>query len=79
MLSWRNGFVVFHHTSLRDAVSELNRYNAEQIVVADDAAARRAFGGKFRTTDSRRFADVVGAALGLHVEHRANEIVISGK
>jgi len=78
-LSWRSGFVVFHNATLREAASELNRYNAEQIVLADDGAARRVFGGKFRTTDSKRFADVIGTALGLHVEHRGNEIVISRK
>ena len=78
-LSWRSGFVVFHHTTLGSAASELNRYNTEQIVLTDDGAATRVFGGKFRTTDSERFADVVGTALGLHVEHRGSEIVISGK
>lgn len=78
-LSWRSGFVVFHHATLREAVSELNRYNASQIVFADDGAAMRVFGGKFRTTDSEHFADVVSTALGLHVKHRGNEIVISGK
>lgn len=77
-LGWRSGFVVFHHTMLREAVSELNRYNTQQIVVSDDAASR-VFGGKFHTTDSERFADVVGAALGLNVEHRGSKIVISGK
>ncbi|HVP84973.1 MAG TPA: FecR domain-containing protein [Rhizomicrobium sp.] len=78
-LSWRSGFVTFHHTTLSQAAAELNRYNSEQIVITDDAAAHRVFGGKFRTTDSERFADVAGTALGLHVEHRGNDIVISGK
>lgn len=78
-LSWRSGFVVFHHATLREAASELNRYNASQIVFADDGAAMRVFAGKFRTTDSERFADVVGTALGLQVNHRGSEIVISGK
>lgn len=78
-LSWRSGFVVFHHMTLREAASELNRYNAVQIVLADEGAAKRIFGGKFRTTDSDRFTSVVSTALGLHVERRGNEIVISGK
>ena len=78
-LSWRSGFVVFHHATLREAVSELNRYNARKITLADENAATRVFGGKFRATDSERFADVVGAALGLHVEQTGSEIVISGK
>ena len=78
-LSWRSGFVVFHHTTLSEAANELNRYNAQQIVIEDEDAATRVFAGKFRTTDSERFADVAGAALGLHVEHRGYDIVISGK
>lgn len=78
-LSWRSGFVVFHHTTLREAADELNRYNAQQIVVADDEVAHRIFGGKFRTTDSQRFANVVGTALGLHVTRRGTDIVISDK
>jgi transmembrane sensor len=78
-LSWRSGFVVFHHTTLRAAADELNRYNAEQIVIADDEVARRIFGGKFRTTDSARFANVVGTALGLHVARHGTDIVISEK
>ena len=76
-LSWRNGFVIFHRATLRDAANELNRYNAKQIVLADEAAAARVFGGKFRTSNSERFAGVVGTALGLHVEQHGNEIVIS--
>ncbi|HTO39523.1 MAG TPA: FecR domain-containing protein [Rhizomicrobium sp.] len=78
-LSWRSGFVVFHHTTLREAADELNRYNVGKIVIADANVGERVFGGKFRTTDSERFANVVGMALGLTVERRGSEIVISGK
>ncbi len=78
-LSWRAGFVVFHHTTLNEAANELNRYNSTKIVIADEGAAQRYFGGKFRTKDAERFASVVGAALGLRVDRRENEIIISGK
>jgi transmembrane sensor len=76
-LSWRKGFVVFHHATLGAAAEEINRYSIEKIVVADRGAASRIFGGKFRTNDAERFANVVGAALALQVERRGNEIVIS--
>ncbi len=78
-LSWRSGFVVFRHTTLREAADELNRYNAEQIIVVDAEVGRRVFGGKFHTTDSQRFANVLGAALGLRVARRGTDIVISAK
>ena len=77
-LSWRSGLLVFHHTTLREAADELNRYNAKQIIVADENTARRVFGGKFHTDNSERFADVASAALGLNVHHNGSEIVISG-
>jgi|HubBroStandDraft_2_1064218.scaffolds.fasta_scaffold04811_2 transmembrane sensor len=76
-LSWRKGFVVFHHATLGAAADEINRYNTEKIVIADRGAASRVFGGKFRTNDAGRFANVVAAALALQVERRGNEIVIS--
>jgi transmembrane sensor len=38
-LGWRRGVIVFDHTTLADAAAELNRYNHQQIVVADPAAA----------------------------------------
>jgi transmembrane sensor len=76
-LSWRKGFVVFHHATLGAAADEINRYNTEKIVIADRGASSRVFGGKFRTNDAGRFANVVAAALALQVERRGNEIVIS--
>lgn len=78
-LSWRSGFVVFHHTTLSEAADELNRYNTKKIVIADEKTARRFFGGKFRANDVESFASVVGTALDLSVDRRGNEILISGK
>ncbi len=77
-LSWRKGLLVFHHATLRQAADELNRYNTKKIIVADEEAAKRVFGGKFQTRDAERFADVVSAALGLHVRQQGDEIVITG-
>jgi transmembrane sensor len=76
-LSWRNGMLVFRHTALADAVTEFNRYNHEQIVVSDTAAARLTIDGTFPMNDVREFSEVAQAVFGLHVERRGGVTVIS--
>jgi transmembrane sensor len=76
-LGWRRGVLVFNNTPLADAAAEFNRYNREQLVVADPAAGRMMIGATFRTSDVELFSRVTRTVLGLHVEKRGQEIVIS--
>jgi transmembrane sensor len=76
-LGWRHGVLVFDRTSLGDAAAELNRYNHEQLVISDAAVARRMIGGTFPTNNIELFARVARDLLGLRVEHRGEETVIS--
>ena len=76
-LGWRSGVVVFHDTALAEVADEFNRYNTNKIVLADNAAGRRRIGGTFSTKDVRQFVIIVRDVLGLHVENRGDEIVIS--
>jgi transmembrane sensor len=76
-LSWRQGVLVFKHTTLADAAAEFNRYNHQKLVVADATAAGRTIGGTFPTTDVELFSRVVRDVLGLRVQNNGNEIVIS--
>jgi len=39
-LGWRRGVIVFEHTTLQDAVAELNRYNHRKIVISDAGVGR---------------------------------------
>jgi transmembrane sensor len=78
-LSWRRGMLVFKHTTLASAAAEFNRYNRQKLVVADETAASRTIGGTFPTSDVELFSRVVRDVLGLHVENKGNEIVISGQ
>lgn len=55
-LSWRQGLLEFHCTSLSDAVSELNRYNSMKIEV-DPRISDVTIGGGFSTTDPKRFVE----------------------
>ena len=76
-LGWRQGMIVFRHTTLADAAAELNRYNRVKLVITDPAVADRTIGATFRTTDVELFARVAEVALGLHVTERRDEIEIS--
>lgn len=66
-LAWRNGKVDLAGASLADAVSEFNRYNTRQLVIADVSIAGARFDGVFRTDDPEGFARTVGAILDVPV------------
>jgi transmembrane sensor len=76
-LGWRRGVIVFNNTSLRDAVSEFNRYGRTKLVFADPKLAGLTIAGTFQTNNIDAFADVLQAALGLHAENHNGTIVIS--
>jgi transmembrane sensor len=76
-LGWRRGVLVFEHATLADAAAEFNRYNSEKLVIADAAAGRRTIGATLRTNDVELFAHAAQELLGLRVEKRSGEIVIS--
>lgn len=76
-LSWRQGVLVFDHTSLAEAVAEINRYNTAKLVVADKDVGRLQIGGTFKATNPELFARAACTMLGLRIENRGNETVIS--
>ncbi|HEY5238923.1 MAG TPA: FecR domain-containing protein [Rhizomicrobium sp.] len=76
-LSWRQGLLVFKYTALGEAADEFNRYNRRKLVVADASLAKRTIYGTFQSGNIDTFARVARDVLGLHVESRGDEIVIS--
>ncbi|HYM34289.1 MAG TPA: hypothetical protein VET48_02780, partial [Steroidobacteraceae bacterium] len=76
-LAWRRGVLVFFHTTLAEAAQELNRYNDRKIVIADADSAHLQINGTFPANDIRLFGRVAHVVLGVNVENRGNEIVIS--
>jgi transmembrane sensor len=76
-LAWRSGVLVFENATLTDAAQELNRYNSQKIVIADDAVGRLRFDASIRTDGVRVFTRVARQVFGLRVETRGNEVVIS--
>jgi transmembrane sensor len=75
--AWRQGVLIFDHITLAEAASEFNRYNRVKLVIADAATAKRRFGGTFPTNDLDDFTGLARSVLGLRVENRGQEIVIS--
>ncbi len=76
-LGWRQGMLIFRHITLGDAAAEFNRYNKEQIVIADAAVARLEIRGTFHTADVALFARMAEKALRLRISTQGNEITIT--
>jgi transmembrane sensor len=67
---------VFHDTALSEAVAELNRYNAVQITVEDEAVARLPIAGEVRATNVEAFVRIVEQAYHLRSERGDGTIVL---
>ena len=76
-LSWRHDVLVFNHTTLGAAANEFNRYNSQQLVIADSATASRTIGGTFPKNGLVDFAEVARDMLGLKVARDHDRVVIS--
>src|SRR5580692_8276380 len=69
-LGWRRGMLIFHHTTLADAVSEFNRYSRQTIVIADDDAARSTIDGALPIGDLQEFTRMARNFFELHPVRR---------
>ena len=78
VLSWRRGVLFFHDVPLSAVVAEFNRYNARKIVLANPAVADIRIGGSFRSTNVDGFVRLLQDGFSIHVEHRGEQIVLSG-
>ena len=75
--AWRQGLLVFNHTTLADAAAEFNRYNQTKLIIADRDIAARTIGGTFRTSDVEGFTEIARQLLNLRVEKLGGDIVIA--
>jgi transmembrane sensor len=60
-LAWRDGYLEFRNTPLREAIGEINRYGGRQISLADQSAGDLRISGRFPANDPRGFAEAVAA------------------
>ncbi len=76
-LSWRRGTLTFDQVTLAEAAAELNRYNRQQIVFADNKAAQILVGGSFQADNAPAFARLLHDAFGLRVQDEGETLKIS--
>jgi transmembrane sensor len=65
-LSWRQGYLTFHDTSLADAVTEFNRYNLHKIKIEDSSVAAIRISGTFRALNYEAFVRVLDDGFAIH-------------
>jgi transmembrane sensor len=65
-LSWRQGYLTFHDTSLADVVAEFNRYNVHKITIDDPSIAAIRISGTFRALNYEAFVRVLDDGFGIH-------------
>jgi len=75
-LAWRRGLLVFDETPLADVAAEFNRYNRKKLIVVGDAQ-KLAIGGHFQADNVETFARLAQGTLGLHVQTKADQIIIT--
>lgn len=76
-VAWRDGFLVFQHTTLADAANEFNRYNRRKLVIAGTRAAEVEIGGRFSVANVDGFVRLLHTLYGLDVKDEGDQITIS--
>jgi transmembrane sensor len=79
ILSWRSGFLVFHDTPLKEAVTQFNRYNTRKIIIDDPKVGSLKIGGNFKSTNSEAFVRLIESGLPIRAEHRDGQIILRGE
>jgi transmembrane sensor len=78
-LSWRSGVLAFHRTPLAEAVEEINRYNARQIVIRDPSVAAIQVGGIFEATKIDAFLHLLESGFPIAISQEGDRIVIASR
>ncbi|WP_340265223.1 FecR family protein [Sphingobium mellinum] len=76
-LAWRGGEIVLDGQTVAYAVSELNRYNRQRIIIGDVSIGQERLVGYFRTNDPATFADAVADMTGARIVHREDQILLT--
>ncbi|HJU07244.1 MAG TPA: FecR domain-containing protein [Rhodanobacteraceae bacterium] len=79
LLSWRDGFVVFHDTPLAAAAQEFNLYNTRKLVIGDSSIAGLRVGGHFRWANEDAFVRLIEQVFPVRAEKEGDRIVLLAK
>jgi len=75
-LAWRTGLIVFDGETLRQALSEMNRYSRRQLAVDDPDLAERHIVGVFPTSDPETFVQGMRSTLGVELVESGNTLLL---
>ena len=78
-LSWRQGVLVFQETTLDHAITEFNRYNVRQVVIADSAVAAFKIAGRFRAANVDAFVRLLDRGYPIKVEQKGNRLILKAR
>jgi transmembrane sensor len=76
VVSWQNGFLVFHETPFAEVIAEINRYRRGRIIVLNDALGRRTVNGRFYLDRLDEVVGKIGGAFNAQVRAMPGGIVI---
>jgi transmembrane sensor len=71
-LAWRQGAIALNGQSLEQAVGEFNRYNRQQVSIADPSIAGIRLAGYFQTTEPKSFVAAVTSAFPVRASEGAD-------
>lgn len=74
--AWRSGLLIFHHTPLRRALDEINRYRSGRLVLANAALAERPVLGVFEIRQIDLVVDQLQQLSGARLTRLPGQIVI---
>jgi len=78
-LAWRNGDIALENETLGEAIVQFNRYNHQQLVLADPSLSRERLVGLFKLDKPENFAAMLSASLDVETTVRGDEIRLSRK
>jgi len=77
LLSWREGYLTFHDTTLAEAITEFNRYNSRHIEITDPAVAAIRISGTFRPTHYDAFVRLLQEGYSIRAADHGTNITLT--
>lgn len=71
-LAWRQGAIALNGQSLAQAVAEFNRYNRQQVSIADPSISNLRLAGYFQSTEPKSFVAAVTSAFPVRASEGAD-------
>ena len=75
-VAWQSGMLPFRDVTLAEAIAELNRYSAVQLVVTDPGLAEERLSGVFPAGKPEVFAETLAQFLPIEIERSTDSILI---